>query len=189
VSAFPRVGPAGMGAAPSLAQVGGGWRLVALGSNPRLSNVDAITDSVSTENHTTLSIQSLAGNVAAPAWTVSRGDLARSGRASGGSAPVAAGTPYDAGSFIIYPNPVKGDEVHARVSTNASARVQLSIYNVEGQEALSHTFDVNPNGLPGTPFDEAINVSSLKSGVYLLRLKIDGAAGGGSMVKPFAIRR
>ncbi|HEU4364021.1 MAG TPA: T9SS type A sorting domain-containing protein, partial [Candidatus Krumholzibacteria bacterium] len=79
--------------------------------------------------------------------------------------------------------------VRARVATNTPARIQLSIYTVEGQEAVTKTFDVNPNGLPNTPFDELIDVAALKSGVYLLRLKIDGRSGGGSLVKPFAIRR
>jgi hypothetical protein len=190
VASFPRVGPSEMGAAPSLARLSGSaWSLVALGSNRLFSGLDAINDSVSTEDQSALSIQSLSAAVAAAAWPVSRGDLERTGRASGGFAPATPGAPYDAGSFIIYPNPVVGDEVHARVSTNTQARVQLSIYTVEGQEALTRSFDVNPNGLPDTPFDEVVNVAALKSGVYLLRLKIDGKSGSGSLVKTFAIRR
>ena len=187
---FPRVGLSEMGAAPSLAQLSGGaWSLVALGSNRRFAGLDAITDSVATEDESTLSIQSLDGVVGAAAWSVARADLARTGRASGGFEPAASGSAYDPASFIIYPNPVKGGEVRARVATNAPARIQLSIYTVEGQEAVTKTFDVNPNGLPNTPFDELIDVAALKSGVYLLRLKIDGGSGGGSLVKPFAIRR
>ncbi len=186
---FPRVGPSGAGGAPTFGQAVSGWNLVVLGSNAFFAGLDAIVDSVATEDETTLSIQSLDGDVASPAWPMARADLARTGRASGGHAPAASGPTFDAASFIIYPNPVLGDEVHARVSTNVAARVRLSIYTVEGQEALTTTFDVNPNSLPNTPFDEAINVASLKSGVYLLRLKIDGSRGGGSLVKTFAIRR
>jgi hypothetical protein len=162
---------------------------VSLGSNAFFTGLDAINDSVMTEDETALSIQSLEGTVVGAAWPIARGDLARTGRAFGGFAPATPGAPYDAGSFIIYPNPVLGDEVRARVATNTPARVQLSIYTVEGQEALTKTFDVNPNGLPNTPFDEAISVAALKSGVYLLRLKIDGNSGSGSLVKTFAIRR
>lgn len=190
VRSFPRVGPSDMGTAPSLAQVSSGvWSLVSLGSNALFAGLDAINDEVTTDDETALSIQSLDGSVAAAAWPVSRGDLARTGRSSGGSAPATSSAPYDAGSFIIYPNPVTGDEVHARVATNTRATVQLSVYTVEGQEALTRSFEVNPNGLPDTPFDEVINVAALKSGVYLLRLKIDGDSGSGSLVKTFAIRR
>jgi hypothetical protein len=55
--------------------------------------------------------------------------------------------------------------------------------------AVSRSFSVNPNSLPGTPFDEAVDVSALKSGVYLMRLRIESSAGAGSLVKTFAIRR
>jgi hypothetical protein len=120
---------------------------------------------------------------------MARGDLARTGRSAVGGPLATSASAYDPGSFMIYPNPVKGSEVRARVSINTAARVQLSIYTIEGQEAVARTFNVNANGLAGTPFDEAIDVGALKSGVYLLRLKIDGKNGGGSVVKPFAIRR
>jgi hypothetical protein len=60
---------------------------------------------------------------------------------------------------------------------------------LEGLEATTRDFDVNPNGLVDTPFDEAIDVSNLKSGIYFLRLEIQGSAGSGAVYKPFAIRR
>jgi hypothetical protein len=121
---------------------------------------------------------------------MARADLARSGRiARAPGAVVAKTTAFDEASFIIYPNPVKESTVHARVDTNARATVALSILNIEGQEAITHSFSVNPNGLPNTPFDEAIDVGALKSGVYLMRLRIESSAGSGSLVKTFAIRR
>jgi len=79
--------------------------------------------------------------------------------------------------------------VHARVTTNTAANVRLSIYTLEGLEATAREFDVNPNGLVDTPFDEAIDVSNLKSGIYFLRLEIQGPGGNGAVYKPFAIRR
>ena len=60
---------------------------------------------------------------------------------------------------------------------------------LEGESAFSQSFTVNPNGLFDTPFDEVIDVSSLASGIYYLRLYIEGTAGGESLVKPFAVRR
>jgi hypothetical protein len=93
---------------------------------------------------------------------------------------------YDESTFIIYPNPVK--DWHARVTTNCArtCRFRFSIWK---REETRRSFDVNPNGLANTPFDEAIDVHALKSGVYLLRLRIESSAGSGSLVKTFAIRR
>jgi hypothetical protein len=121
---------------------------------------------------------------------MARADLARTGRIARTPPKVTARTgAYDESTFMIYPNPVMESTVHARVATNARATVALSILNLEGQEAITRSFSVNPNGLPNTPFDEAIDVSALKSGVYLMRLRIESSAGSGSLVKTFAIRR
>jgi M6 family metalloprotease-like protein len=190
VRSFPRVGPSEMGAAPTLGlSAPGSWSLVSLGSNALFADLDAVSDSLASEYETTLSIQSLDGAVQEPAWAMARADLARSGRAAAAAAPATSTSAYDPESFIIYPNPVQGDEVRARLDTHAAARIEVSVFTVEGQVAVERSFEVNPNGLVNTPFDEAINVAALKSGVYLLRLKVDAASGGGSLVKPFAIRR
>jgi hypothetical protein len=121
---------------------------------------------------------------------MARGNLERSGRVVLSAPPTAAvAGAYDEDSFMIYPNPVEAGTVHARVTTNARATVDVFIYNLEGEEAVSRSFTVNPNDLPDTPFDEAIDVTALKSGVYLMRLRIESSAGSGSLVKPFAVRR
>ena len=190
VSGFPRVTPAGAGAAPSLSLGNAFPGFVFVGSSGRLASVDAITDSLGLANETVLSIQEFPRVPAASPWPMSRANLARTGRVSIPSTALATGQPaFVESSFMIYPNPVKEGTVHARVSTNARATVGLSILNLEGQEAITRSFSVNPNGLPNTPFDEAIDVAGLKSGVYLMRLRIESAAGSGSLVKTFAIRR
>jgi M6 family metalloprotease-like protein len=191
IAGFPRVGPAEAGAAPSIATVtAGAWTLFAAGSGGPLSGVDAVIDSVAVDRQTALSIQSLPGGAAALEWPMARANLRRTGRVEASLPPLAAAAgAYDAGSFMIYPNPVAGGEVNARVLTSASATVHLSIYTIEGQEAVARTFTVNPNGLANTPFDETIDVHTLKSGVYLMRLRIESAAGSGSLVKTFAVRR
>jgi hypothetical protein len=79
--------------------------------------------------------------------------------------------------------------VHARVTLNASARVVVEIYNLEGERAFGSEFAANPAGLIDTPFDQAIDVSALKSGVYFLRMEIESDGGNEKLVKPFAIRR
>jgi len=136
-----------------------------------------------------LSIQSLTAGVGSPYWPMSRVDLARTGRVVQSVPLVTSSSPFDEGSFIIYPNPVKESTVHARVTTNTRAHVRLSVHTLEGQEATVREFDVNPNGLVDTPFDEAIDVSGLKSGIYFIRLEIQGPGGNGAVYKPFAIRR
>ncbi|HEX6790203.1 MAG TPA: T9SS type A sorting domain-containing protein [Candidatus Krumholzibacteria bacterium] len=189
---YPRATPAGAGAAPSMSSADNFDALVFLGSSGRVRTVDAVTDSVGVASQTVLSIQDQ-DQLPVPAainWRMWRVDLARTGRLAQGAAGVtpAAGA-YDQSTFMIYPNPVKEGTVHARVNTNARATVSVSVYTLEGQEALSRSFSVNPNSLPNTPFDEAMDVAGLKSGVYLLRLRIESSAGSGSLVKTFAIRR
>jgi hypothetical protein len=184
VGGFPRVGPAGVGAAPSLHAS----QLICLGSQGPLRAVDSVIDSVAVGTQTSLAIQGLSGS-GGGSWRMYRATLSRSGR-SGAFLPVSPVSPsYDESTFIIYPNPVKEAIVHARVTTHARATVTVSIYNLEGEEAASRSFSANPNGLPNTPFDETMDVAGLKSGVYLMRLRIESSAGSGSLVKTFAIRR
>ena len=188
IAEFPRVIPSGAGAAPSLSIAPPG--LLFLGSQGSVESVNSIIDSVGVANQSALSIQEFTPASGTPYWPMWRGDLARSGRiARTPSSVTAKSGAFDKSSFIIYPNPVKEGTVHARVDTNARATVGLSILNLEGQEAITRSFSVNPNGLPNTPFDEVIDVSALKSGVYLMRLRIESSAGSGSLVKTFAIRR
>ena len=187
---YPRATPAGAGAAPALVARNSGMALVFLGSAGRVESVNSVIDSVGVAKETVLSIQDFNREFMGGHWLMARADLARTGRIAGPTSAVAARSPaFDESTFMIYPNPVKESIVHARVDTNARATVGVSIYNMEGEQAFSHSFDVNPNGLPNTPFDEAIDVSMLKSGVYLMRLRIESSAGSGSLVKPFAIRR
>ena len=188
--AFPRVTPAGAGAAPSLSNDSSFQALLFVGSSGNAESVDAVTDSVSVAKQTVLSIQEFPQAPNQPSWSMARADLRRSGRVARPNLALEGGAgAFVESTFMIYPNPVKEGTVHARVMTNARATVGLFIYNLEGEEAVSRTFAVNPNGLPNTPFDEAVDVKGLKSGVYLMRLRVESPAGSGSLVKPFAIRR
>ncbi len=189
VASFPRPAPAEPGAAPAVANMAGGGTLVVLGSYGTLQGLDTVVDTLASTPSSSLSIQSLGAAVASPYWPMARADLARTGRVVETRPLRVAASTFDAESFIIYPNPVKADAVHARVTTNSAARVRVSIYTLEGIVASVREFDVNPSGLIGTPFDERIDVSDLKSGVYLMRLEISGSGGNGAVHKPFAIRR
>ena len=189
VGSFPRPAPAEPGAAPTAANISGGGAIVVLGAYESLSGVDTVVDTLASTPSSSLSIQSLDAAIESPYWPMARADLARTGRVAESRPLRTAASTFDEESFIIYPNPVKTDAVHARVTTNTSARVRVSIYTLEGVVASVHEYDVNPSGLIGTPFDERIDVSGLKSGIYLMRLEISGSGGNGAVHKPFAIRR
>ena len=190
VASFPRPAPAEAGAAPTVAElVPGTASVVTLGAYASLNGVDTVVDTLASAPSSSLSIQSLDAGLAAPYWTMARGNLLRTGSALVGGPLATSTSTFDAGSFIIYPNPVLASVVHARVTTNTRARVRLSIYTLEGVAAVTREFDVNPNGLVDTPFDEAIDVAKFKSGVYFMRLEIQGDGGDGAVYKTFAIRR
>jgi hypothetical protein len=103
--------------------------------------------------------------------------------------PETTGSLVEAGSFKVYPNPVRGSEVHARVIVNREATVNVEIYNLEGELAASRSVSVNGAETVGTPVDEAIRVTELKSGVYMLRLVVESSSGTESFTANFAILR
>ena len=190
---FPRVGPAGAYAAPTLAVIGNAAApsLVSVGGISSLTRVNTVVDSFTTRHDATLSLQTLpgAGNGDRTFWSGYRNDVARSGRADEGVALKTASAPIETSSFMIYPNPVSGTIVNVRVTLNARATVDVEIYNLEGQETFSRSYEANVNGLIGTPFDEAIDIGELVSGVYFVRIHIDGDGGSETLIKPFAIKR
>lgn len=95
----------------------------------------------------------------------------------------------DGNSFYVYPNPVTGHTVHARVTLNVVAQVVVEVFNAEGERTFERRVEANPLGVIDTPLDETIDVSRLKSGVYYMRLQITSDGGTEKLVKPFAIRR
>jgi hypothetical protein len=139
----------------------------------------------------TLSIQSLPGSDADDTmfWTAFQAGSARQGVVTQGTELKTATDPVESESFIVYPNPVPGAMVHARITLNAAASVVVQIYNFEGERAVERQFTANTSGVIGTPFDQQIDVSALKSGVYFMRMEIESASGTEKLVKPFAIRR
>jgi hypothetical protein len=165
--------------------------LVAAGAVSELRRLDAVVDTFATLEMTALAIQSLPGSSPAGEsyWAQYMGGLERTGRVEPQHAVPVAGSPLDGSTFMVYPNPVGGTQVHARVMLNASATVTVYVYNLEGQEAFSRSYSVNPGGAVSTPFDEIVDVSALKSGVYFMRLYVETPEGAESLVKPFAIRR
>ena len=193
LSAWPRVIPSGAGATGPIASLGGGGELslVTLGFIPFLQTFESVFDTIVFDNTMVLSIQSLPGSDAQDDsfWMMYQHDPQRSGRVTESNPLGSAASVAEPNSFIVYPNPVKGTGVHARIVLNTSATVRVEIYNLEGQEAISAQFNANPGNVLQIPFDEVIDITRLESGVYLLRLNIESAGGSESFVKTFAILR
>jgi M6 family metalloprotease-like protein len=189
---FPRVGPADAKATPTVSALGsGGLSLLSVGFAEALGYFDTVVDTVDTTPSMTLSIQGLPGSSPSDRlfWPAYQAGSQRVGLVTGTVELKTASDAVRTETFMIYPNPVVGGEVHARVTLNASAEVLVEVYNLEGERAFERKYAANPGGLVDTPFDESIDVSRLKSGVYFLRLQITSSGGTEKLVKPFAVRR
>ena len=68
---------------------------------------------------------------------------------------------FDLQKFSIYPNPTNIGEV--TISTTNSSPIQVKVYDILGKQVQSETISNN-----------RLDVSSLRSGIYLLRLTQDG---------------
>ncbi len=194
VSGFPRVGPSGLGATPTIRDLDGSGELsfVALGAPGLLETIDAVSDSLLLDDMVVLSIQSLPGSSASGQndWPMYQNDRKRQGKVGQTNPQPSASHITEPNSFIVYPNPVRESEVHARIVLNTSATVDVEIYNLEGEQAISKKYTwYNSAGAIQTPFDEIIDVKKLASGVYLLRLSVEAPGGSESFVKTFAVLR
>lgn len=195
MAGFPRAGAAGAKATPSVSALGadaaGELSMVTVGFVETIGYFDAVVDTTNTTPAMTLLIQSLPGSDAGDRlfWPAFQAGGHRQGLVTEGVPLQSVSNAVRTETFMIYPNPVPGGLVHARVTLNESANVIVEIYDLEGERAFKQEYAANPGGLINTPFDETIDVSRLKSGVYFLRLQISSAASTDALVKPFAIRR
>jgi hypothetical protein len=184
---YPRPVPARIEAAPAVGDPDGNGELsvVALGILPLLRTYESVSDTIVSSPTLVLSIQSLPGSDAQGKrfWSMYQHDPERQGRVTESNPLKTSGVRAEASTFIVYPNPVRGNAVHARIILNQRATVRVEIYNLEGERAVSARFDANPGNVIQTPFDETIDVSKLDSGVYIMRV----AVGSDAYVKTFAI--
>ncbi|MDH3217749.1 MAG: T9SS type A sorting domain-containing protein, partial [Candidatus Krumholzibacteria bacterium] len=194
VAGFPRAAPSGFGATPTIRDLDGDGELslVSLGVVPLLKTVDSVFDTILVDDMMVLSIQSLPGSSAQNQsfWSMYQHDQLRQGRVTESNPLLTTGDITDPSSFIVYPNPVRGGDVHARIILHHSAAVGVEIFSLEGERAVSKQFSWNNTGNAlQTPFDEVIDVTDLASGVYLLRMSINSSSRSESFVKTFAIVR
>lgn len=192
MAGFPRVGPAQPGTAPTLFDLDndGELSLVSLGAPGLVQTIEPVSDTI-VDNYTmVLSIQSLPGSNASDKrfWAMYQNGTERRGTVTESNPLQTSGKPTQPNSFIVYPNPVRGSEVHARIIVNAVASIEVEIYNLEGEKAITRKYtQVNAGGGIATPFDEILDVGILSSGVYMMRIHVDGANGSETHVKTFAV--
>jgi M6 family metalloprotease-like protein len=191
---FPRQGPGGMYVTPTLCDLDGSGdlSLVMSGSSEIFEYQDAVTDSMMIRNTSILSIQNLPSSRSGDVvfWGSYRNGNLRWGRTQSVFPKRQREGLAEKGSFLVYPNPVRSSEVHARLVLNGMADVTVEIYNMEGELALSKTFrGENPGGTAGYIFDERFDIGGLSSGVYFLRLHVRGSNQSDVMVKTIAVSR
>lgn len=104
------------------------------------------------------------------------------------SPPMAAdGSGLVAGSHICYPNPLTAGPLTVRGNLRSPGRVRTFIYNLEGEEVVSTSWETVS---AREPFALQVNVDRAVSGMYLCRLVSEFDTGGSSQsVVPFAIVR
>ncbi len=69
-------------------------------------------------------------------------------------------------SAKLYPNPAK-DETTIKITLPTLGRVSLSVIDITGRVILTDQFDVNDK-----EFNHRLNVSSLRAGIYLIKLNV-----------------
>jgi len=194
VGGFPRVGPSGLGATPTIVDLDGtgDLSLVLVGSIPLIETVDGVSDTITSADLMVLSIQSLSGTVSGTKrfWTMYQHDAQRLGRVTESNPLAQSGSVADGNTFIVYPNPVPTGQLNARIILNKTATVRVEVYNLEGERALSQEFlDQNIANVIQTPFDETIDVEHLVAGVYMMRIVVESAGASESFVRTFAVLR
>jgi hypothetical protein len=165
--------------------------LVSLGFVPGAAGHDAVADTLIGRNRSVLSVQSLNGSSAQDRfyWPMYQASTIRAGRTQAFTSPQPADPAVEENTMMIYPNPAAGDEVRVRIMLNRRVEVKIEIFNLEGERAFSRPYIGNPADVSRTPFDEAIDISRLKSGVYFVRLSVSGGGASAAFVKRLAIKR
>ena len=123
------------------------------------------------------------------AWPFYRRDAYGSARLELRPATVTYEGALDEGSFICYPNPVRGNSVTIRITLYRPARVKVTLINLEGElvyeSVRGHAW---PEG-SGVPFEERIPLAGMAGGVYICRLEVDGGDWRWRGIRKIAVTR
>lgn len=107
----------------------------------------------------------------------------RSGTSAGERSLVAPG------SFIVYPNPVRGSRFTVRLALSKPALVTVTIVNVEGEKIASIR---RPHDWPAgsaVPFEQAFDAGAFASGIYIVRVEATASGERFTDAKTFAVVR
>jgi hypothetical protein len=95
----------------------------------------------------------------------------------------------DEGSFICYPNPVRGDYFTVRITLYDRAVVKIVLMNLEGETVYMATRSHEWTDGSGVPFEERISIRDLAGGVYICRMEVSGGSWSWEGVKKVAVTR
>jgi len=121
-------------------------------------------------------------------WTMFRHDVQGTGRQAPSQGSTPAGELVDGSTFICYPNPVHGGSFTVRFDLTGSADVTLKIFALDGTEVyaarLRHDWTTGR-----IPFETAVPVDGLASGIYICHLDVDGGGAHWSGARKVAVVR
>lgn len=83
---------------------------------------------------------------------------------SGGASGTFSSGDVELTEFAIYPNPADDRVNVSFLNDNGNGDVQITIYNVLGQQAIAQTFRGGQN------FKQSLDISQLQSGIYLIKV-------------------
>jgi hypothetical protein len=192
VPGWPVAGPASVAGTPAVGDLAGEslLDLVALGTFDRITGVSGPGEDLEGEAVATVALWRDVALTDA-VWPMWGGGPWRNGTYAGSEqvAPpaVAAGTGLVPGSHICYPSPLLEGTLKVRGTARSAGRARVFIYNLEGEEVASTGWRAVPDT---APFDLAVELDGVVSGMYLCRLVLESDGGGADQsVIPFAVVR
>jgi len=121
------------------------------------------------------------------AWQAYRLNALGTSRQAMSEGDVADRPLVDEGSMICYPNPATGSSFNVRLNVSEKADVTIRLFNLEGTEVYSSTVRHEWNS--GVPFEAAVPVGGLASGIYLCHVWVQGGGEDWSGSRKVAILR
>ncbi len=124
---------------------------------------------------------------AAGAWPAYRLNAFGTARQAMSGGDVQGGPLVDGNSMICYPNPATGYSFNLRLNVSEKADVTVRLFNLEGTEVYSSTATHEWSG--DVPFETAVPVGGLASGIYLCHVRVQGGGEDWSGSRKVAIIR
>jgi hypothetical protein len=119
-------------------------------------------------------------------WLAAAGGFARTG-ATGEARDLGAEAPLAqlAGDPILYPNPLRGDDVVLRFYSAGGAPAEVAVYNLEGEEVVTEQVPT----VAGQMNEHTLTLPGLASGLYVCRVVHDAGGGSETSIITLAVER